>query len=164
MAIFCVEAGIVDEVDTATDDISSCECRAIGLSCPRGTEGMPIITVVPVRMFIPSWRKTKEEVNNEGMSTVKEQHGNYSFQDTIFSRLEMDSITRNYCVLNWYGWTQAVPNWSRSTRRGSDRLLTLHNLQVRRQQGTREPVKRGAAFGKWTIEEMKQPWAGLTES
>lgn len=57
MAVFCVEAGIVDQVDTAADDIPSGEGGAVGLPCPRGTEGVPIVTVVPIGMFIPSWKR-----------------------------------------------------------------------------------------------------------
>lgn len=72
MAIFCVEAGVVDQVDTATNHISSCEGRAVGLSCARGAEGVPIVTVVPIRMFIPSCRKTREQVNNE--ARLEEHH------------------------------------------------------------------------------------------
>lgn len=38
MPILCVEAGIVDQVYTTTNDITSCKCWTIGLSSSRGTK------------------------------------------------------------------------------------------------------------------------------
>lgn len=54
VAILGVEAGAIDEVDAAANHISCGECRTIGLASPRGAEGMPIITMVTIGMFIPT--------------------------------------------------------------------------------------------------------------
>lgn len=54
MAILGVEAGAVDEVDTAANHVSCGECGTIGLASPGGTEGMPIIAMVTIGMFIPT--------------------------------------------------------------------------------------------------------------
>ena len=54
MAILGVEASAVDEVDTAANHVSCSECGTIGLASPRGAEGMPIITMVTIGMFIPT--------------------------------------------------------------------------------------------------------------
>lgn len=54
VAILGVEASAVDEVDAAPNHISCSECGTIGLASPRGAEGMPIITMVTIGMFIPT--------------------------------------------------------------------------------------------------------------
>ena len=54
VAILGVEASAVDEVDAAPNHISCRECGTIGLASPRGAEGMPIITMVTIGMFIPT--------------------------------------------------------------------------------------------------------------
>lgn len=71
MAIFCVEAGVVDEVDTAANHIPSGERGAVGLPCPRGTEGVPIISMVPIRMFIPSCKRQK---NRTAVKPLQQNH------------------------------------------------------------------------------------------
>lgn len=54
VAILGVEAGAIDEVDAAADHISCGECGTIGLASPRGAEGMPIVTMVTIGMFVPT--------------------------------------------------------------------------------------------------------------
>ncbi len=54
-AIFGVETSIVDEINTATNHISRCKCRAIWLTSSRGAEGMTVITVVTIGMLVPTW-------------------------------------------------------------------------------------------------------------
>lgn len=83
MAVFRVEAGIVDEVDTAADHISGGERRAVRLSCPRRTEGVPIITVVPIRVLIPACERQDRRTGQQGPS-LAEQRGNCSSWGTIF--------------------------------------------------------------------------------
>lgn len=57
VAILGVEAGAVDEVDAAANHVSCGECGTIGLASPRGAEGMPIIAMVTIGMFIPTCGK-----------------------------------------------------------------------------------------------------------
>lgn len=54
VAILGVEAGAIDEVDTTADHIPCGECGTIGLACPRGAEGMSIIAMVTIGMFVPT--------------------------------------------------------------------------------------------------------------
>lgn len=54
VAILGVEASAIDEVDAAANHVSCSECGTIGLASPRGAEGMPIITMVTIGMFIPT--------------------------------------------------------------------------------------------------------------
>lgn len=54
MAILGVEAGAIDEVDTAADHIPCGECGTVGLTRSRGAEGMPIIAMVTIGMFVPT--------------------------------------------------------------------------------------------------------------
>lgn len=54
MAILGVEAGAVDEVDAAANYVSCGESGTIGLASPGGAEGMPIIAMVTIGMFIPT--------------------------------------------------------------------------------------------------------------
>lgn len=54
VAILGVEAGAIDEVDTTADHIPCGECGTIRLACPRGAEGMPIIAMVTIGMFVPT--------------------------------------------------------------------------------------------------------------
>lgn len=64
VAILGVEAGAVDEVDTAANHISCGKCGTIWLASPRGAEGMPIITMVTIGMFIP----TRKSVHVDALS------------------------------------------------------------------------------------------------
>lgn len=54
VAILGVEAGAIDEVDTTADHITCGECGTIRLARPRGAEGMPIIAMVTIGMFVPT--------------------------------------------------------------------------------------------------------------
>ena len=54
MPILRVEAGVVDEVDTTTDDIISGEGGSVGLPRARGAERVAIIPVITVRVLIPA--------------------------------------------------------------------------------------------------------------
>lgn len=54
VAILGVEAGTIDEVDTTADHIPCGECGTIRLACPGGAEGMPIIAMVTIGMFVPT--------------------------------------------------------------------------------------------------------------
>lgn len=54
MAILGVEAGAIDEIDTTANHISCGERGTIGLPSPRGTERVPIITMVTIGMLVPT--------------------------------------------------------------------------------------------------------------
>lgn len=66
VAILGVEAGAVDEVDTAANHVSCGECGTIGLTSPRGAEGMPIISMVTVGMFIPTCGRREQSQLSRG--------------------------------------------------------------------------------------------------
>lgn len=57
VAILGVEAGAINEVDTTADHIPCGERGTIRLACPRGAEGMPIIAMVTIGMFVPTCEK-----------------------------------------------------------------------------------------------------------
>jgi hypothetical protein len=61
VAILGVEAGAIDEVDTAADHVSCGECGTIGLASPRGAEGMPIIAMVSIGMFVPTCGEREQQ-------------------------------------------------------------------------------------------------------
>jgi hypothetical protein len=48
VSVLGVEAGVVDEVDAATDDVTGGERRPIRLPGARRAERVPIVAVVPV--------------------------------------------------------------------------------------------------------------------
>lgn len=49
-----VEAGVVDEVDAAAYDVPGGEGRPVRLPRPRRTERVPVVTVVAVRVLVPT--------------------------------------------------------------------------------------------------------------
>lgn len=61
VAILGVEAGAIDEVDATANHISRGKCGTIRLASPRGTEGMSIITMVTIGMFVPTcWGREQQ--------------------------------------------------------------------------------------------------------
>lgn len=54
MSVLCVEACVVDEVDSAADDVTGGEGRPVRLSRARRAERMPVIAVVAVRVLVPA--------------------------------------------------------------------------------------------------------------
>lgn len=66
VAILGVEAGAVDEVDTAANHVSCGECGTIGLTSSGGAEGMPIISMVTVGMFIPTCGRREQSQLSRG--------------------------------------------------------------------------------------------------
>lgn len=54
MAILGVEAGVIDQVDTAADDVARGERGPVRLPRARGAEGVAVVTVVTIRVFIPT--------------------------------------------------------------------------------------------------------------
>jgi len=54
MAILRVEGGVVNEIHAATDHIAGGESRSVGLTGATWAETVAIVTVVTVRMLIPT--------------------------------------------------------------------------------------------------------------
>ena len=54
VTVFGVEASVVYEINAASDDISGSESGAIRLASAGRTKRMAVVTVVTVRVFIPS--------------------------------------------------------------------------------------------------------------
>lgn len=59
MSVLGVEASVVYEVDAAADDVASGERRAVRLSGARGAERVTVVSVITVRVFIPTCSTTK---------------------------------------------------------------------------------------------------------
>jgi len=58
-SIFGVEAGHVDEVDAAANDVAGRERRPVWLTTARRTERVAIITVVAKRALLPAFTTSK---------------------------------------------------------------------------------------------------------
>ena len=56
MPVLGVEAGSVDEVDAAADDVVGREGGPVWLARPTGAERVTVISMVTVAVFIPTWR------------------------------------------------------------------------------------------------------------
>lgn len=56
MAILCVEAGVVDEVDAAANHVARRERGSVRLAGARGAEGVAVVSVVTVRVLVPTWK------------------------------------------------------------------------------------------------------------
>lgn len=56
VAILCVEACVVDEVDTAANHIACCKRGSVRLPRARRAEGVAVVSVVTIRVFVPTWR------------------------------------------------------------------------------------------------------------
>lgn len=66
VTILSVEAGAVDEVHAAANHISRGECGTIGLASTGGAEGMPIISMVTIGMFIPTCGRREQPQLSRG--------------------------------------------------------------------------------------------------
>lgn len=55
MAILCVEAGVVDEVNTAANHVACCKRGSVRLPDAGGAEGVAVISVITVRVLVPTW-------------------------------------------------------------------------------------------------------------
>lgn len=51
-----VEACVVDQVHAAADDVARGERRPVGLARAGRAEGVAVVAVVAVRVFIPAWK------------------------------------------------------------------------------------------------------------
>lgn len=56
VSILGVEAGVVHQVDAATDHIAGRERRPVRLSGARRAERVAVVAVVAVRVFVPTWK------------------------------------------------------------------------------------------------------------
>lgn len=56
VAVLGVEAGVVDEVDAAANHVARCECGSVWLTGAGGAEGVAVISVVTIRVLVPTWR------------------------------------------------------------------------------------------------------------
>ena len=54
MSVLGVKSGVVDEVDSASNDITGGKSRPIWLACTRRTKTVSVVTVVSVRVFVPT--------------------------------------------------------------------------------------------------------------
>lgn len=54
VAVLCVEAGVVDEIYAAANHIACCKRRSIGLPSARRAEGMAIVSVIAIRVLVPT--------------------------------------------------------------------------------------------------------------
>lgn len=59
MAVLGVKAGVVDEVDTAANHVARRERGSVRLASARGAEGVAVVSVVTVRVFVPTWSVSK---------------------------------------------------------------------------------------------------------
>lgn len=56
VAVLGVEARVLDEVHAAADDVARREGRPVRLSRARGAEGVAVVPMVAIRVFVPSWK------------------------------------------------------------------------------------------------------------
>lgn len=56
MAILCVECGVVDQIDAAADHVTGSEGRPIRLTRAGRAEAVAVITMVTIRVLVPSWQ------------------------------------------------------------------------------------------------------------
>lgn len=54
MAILCVETSVVDEVNAAANHVACSERGAVGLPRAGGAERVAVISVVTIRVFVPT--------------------------------------------------------------------------------------------------------------
>lgn len=64
MAILCVEAGVVDEVNTAANHIACCKRGSIRLPGARRAEGVAVISMVTIRVLVPTCSDANEKCEN----------------------------------------------------------------------------------------------------
>ena len=55
MPVLGVEAGSVDEVDAAADDVVGREGGPVWLPGAGAAETMPVVAVVAIGVFVPTW-------------------------------------------------------------------------------------------------------------
>lgn len=58
VSVLGVEAGVVDEVDAATDHVTRSKGRPVRLPRARRAERVPVIAVVTVRVLVPTCAHT----------------------------------------------------------------------------------------------------------
>ena len=54
VTVASIEASVLQEIHTTTDDITGGEGRSVGNARPGRTERMSIITMIPIGAFIPT--------------------------------------------------------------------------------------------------------------
>src|SRR2546430_563256 len=54
-SVFSIKCNPFSKIDTTADNISCSECGTISLPCPLTTERMPIISMIPPRVWLPTW-------------------------------------------------------------------------------------------------------------
>ena len=54
--ILCVEAGAINEVEPAPNDISCGEGGTVGLTSAGAAEAVTIVSMVSVALFVPAWQ------------------------------------------------------------------------------------------------------------
>lgn len=54
VSVLGVEAGVVDEVDAAADDVPGGEGGPVRLPGARRAERVPVVAVIPVRVLVPT--------------------------------------------------------------------------------------------------------------
>lgn len=64
MAVLGVEAGVVDEVDAAANHVARRERGSVRLAGAGGAEGVAVVSVVTVRVLVPTWRERRVTVRH----------------------------------------------------------------------------------------------------
>lgn len=54
MAVLCVEASVVDEVNAAADHVARCKRGSVGLPGAGRAEGVAVVSVVTIRVLVPA--------------------------------------------------------------------------------------------------------------
>jgi hypothetical protein len=70
MAVLRVKACIVNEIHSTSDDVVCGEGWAVGLSIAGRTEGVSIVTMVAVRLLVPTLRKEGKAKRNSLLTFV----------------------------------------------------------------------------------------------
>lgn len=71
VAVLGVEAGVVDEVDAAADDVARGEGGPVRLARARRAEGVSVVAVVSVRMLVPPWNTTYANITSLHCFTLR---------------------------------------------------------------------------------------------
>lgn len=56
MAVFRVKRAVIDEIDATADDVARCKSWSVRLARARGAEAVTVVSVIAVRMLVPSWQ------------------------------------------------------------------------------------------------------------
>lgn len=93
VSVLGVEAGIVDEVDAATDHVPRGEGGPVRLPRARRAERVPVVAVVAVRVLVPTCaRRSTISLLFVGVSSL--------IADTE-NRLQVSNLMKDFRFRNW---------------------------------------------------------------